>query len=295
MASFEYNPFADSVTLVYKCPRCGHQNTEGIAVPSPDWCAESHSDSINSDIVQLQCEKCEAEFDVMLGTGIYGGEGDISEIDELISYTENIPGEDDDYYDKQLYDQTHTDIDKLLEASAVLTDDVKPMLNKLLYANAITMMETYLGDTLKREVMMNEQTIRKFVETYKPYKKEGLKLSEFFCMRDTLAQHVRRTLNELMYHNLPKIKQIYKEALNVELGDIGELVKAVKIRHDIVHRNGEDKEGHNHNINEDHVKKLQKEVQKLIEYVNAQLMSQKLSSMIDATETQSFEVEFPFE
>ena len=40
---------------------------------------------------------------------------------------------------------------------------------------------------------------------------------------------------------------------------------------------------------------LKKKGQKLIEYVNAQLMSQKLSSMIDATETQSFEVEFPFE
>lgn len=295
MASFYYNPFADSVSLEYKCPHCGHHNSETIDVPTPDWCAESHHDSVNSDYTELYCEKCGSEFQVTLATGIYGGEGEIEEIEELLGCTENIPGEDDDYFDKQLYDLTHTDIDKLLEASAALPEDVIPVLYKLLYANAITMMETYLGDTLRREVLKDENSIRKFVETYKPYKKEEIKLSDFFCKKDTLTDYIRQTLNDLLYHNLPKIKSIYREALNVDLGDIGELVKAVKVRHDIVHRNGEDKDGNIHVITKENVQQLQERIQQMIEKVNSQIYNTDASIQAIFGDDKLLEAESPFD
>lgn len=294
MASFEYNPFADSVTLAYKCPHCGHENLETIEVPSPDWCAESHNRSINTDGAELVCAKCGSEYSVQLATGIYGGEGEIYAIDEIISCIENIPGEDEDYYDKQLYDATHTDIDKLLDASASLPNEVKPMLYKLLYANAITMMETYLGDTLKREVLKDEKSIRKFVETFKPYKIEKICLSDFFCKKDTLRHSVRKTLNELLYHNLDKISNIYRDALGVDLGDISELNKAVKIRHDIVHRNGENLEGVPHIITPSHVQIVQERVQQLIASVNSQLYCTGFSITTEDENGKSIDYGMPF-
>lgn len=295
MVSFDYNPFADSVSLKYKCPHCGSINNETIAVPSPDWCAESHHDSINSDCTELYCENCGTEHNVTLATGIYGGEGYIEDVEELLEVSENIPGEDDDYFDKQLYDLTHTDIDKLLEASTSLPNEVKPMLYKLLYVNAITMMETYLGDTLRREVLKDEKSVRKFVETYKPYKKEELKLSDLFCKRDTLSDYIRKTLNDLLYHRLPTIKSIYKEALDVNIGDIGDLVKAVKIRHDIVHRNGEDSNGKIHVITQEDVKILQEKVQQLIENVNSQIYKTDASILTLFENGESINFESPFD
>ena len=82
MVSFEYNPFAESVTLEYICPRCGHKNTEIIVVPTPDWSAESHHASMNSDNTEVYCRNCGSDFQVTLATGIYGGEGEIN-VDDI--------------------------------------------------------------------------------------------------------------------------------------------------------------------------------------------------------------------
>lgn len=295
MASFDYNPFADSVSLAYKCPHCCHENLETIEVPSPDWCAESHNRSINTDGAELVCAKCGSEYNVQLATGIYGGEGEIYAIDEIISCIENIPGEDEDYYDKQLYDVTHTDIDKLLDASASLPNEVKPMLYKLLYANAITMMETYLGDTLKREVLKDEASMRSFVENYKPFKEIEIRLSDLFFKRDALPQYICETLSSILFHDLRKIKPIYKDVLNIDIDDVRDLYRAVFVRHDIVHRNGFDKEGKEHVITKEDVQQFQDKVQKLIEQVNYVLVSRQDSICESALEDAAEHNLFPFD
>lgn len=279
MATFEYNPLCESVTVTYVCPHCGHTNKDTFSVPEPDLLAETHHDSINQDFSEAICEECEQEFNVVLTNGYYGGYGEIEEVDNVIAVEENIPGEDDDYFDKQLYDLTHTDIDKLLDASESLPEEVRPMLYKLLYANAITMMETYLGDTLKREVLKNEKNIRKFVETYKDYAKKQIKLSDLFSEKDALPKIIRQTLNTLLYHDLPKIKPIYHDALGVDLGEIGELCKAVVVRHHIVHRNGVDLEGNPCDIGKQSVQELQTKVQHLINRVNLELIDKNYSGI----------------
>ena len=48
---------------------------------------------------------------------------------------------------------------------------------------------------------------------------------------------------DVIYHNLPKVKGMYKDTLGVDLGDIGIAYKAVLTRHDLVHRNGKTKDG----------------------------------------------------
>ncbi len=43
MASFEYNPLADSVTVKYECPKCHHVNVDTFGVPFPyDTCSLSY-------------------------------------------------------------------------------------------------------------------------------------------------------------------------------------------------------------------------------------------------------------
>ena len=73
-----------------------------------------------------------------------------------------------------------------------------------------------------------------------------------------------------MYHDLSKIKQIYK-SINVDMGDIGDLAKAVIIRHDIVHRNGKDKDGNQRTITRKMVEELAAKVADLIYDVSNQI------------------------
>ena len=141
----------------------------------------------------------------------------------------------------------------------------------MLYAKAITNLETYLGDTLKKYVLEEEQYLRLFVEQYKPYKDETFPLCEIYHRLDTIKDRVRQTLNELMYHNLGKLKGIYLEVLNVDFGDIKQLASAVNIRHDIVHRNGKDKDGNERHITKSEVIEVADMVNEFIYSVDSSL------------------------
>jgi hypothetical protein len=58
---------------------------------------------------------------------------------------------------------------------------------------------------------------------------------------------VREYLRSILYHNLQKVDFLYKTALQTPIlnlaQDRAELLKAVILRHDCVHRNGFDKDG----------------------------------------------------
>lgn len=83
MADFEYSPFDTKIRLSYVCPNCGHENSELVGVPEPDWTRDSHSSSIQSEIDELSCEKCGQQYQVTLATGISGGIGSIDGINEF--------------------------------------------------------------------------------------------------------------------------------------------------------------------------------------------------------------------
>ena len=88
---------------------------------------------------------------------------------------------------------------------------------------------------------------------------------------DSIKDKVKKTLNGLLYHNLPKIREIYKQVLDVEFGDFGVLNGAIEIRHDIVHRNGKDKDGIMHNITKEEVLKIAEHVNDFIYRVDIAL------------------------
>ncbi|MBQ5388644.1 MAG: hypothetical protein IIU55_06185, partial [Paludibacteraceae bacterium] len=113
-----------------------------------------------------------------------------------------------------------------------------------------------LGDTLKSTVLIDDNYLRKFVSEYNPYKKENFKLCDIFDKYDRIKDIVKQSLDKILYHNLWQVKQIYIRILNIDVGDISLLSKAVIIRHDIVHRNGKDKDGNVHCITKEMVTKL---------------------------------------
>ena len=47
----------------------------------------------------------------------------------------------------------------------------------------------------------------------------------------------------VIYHDLPKVKNMYQDSLKIAFPEISELMLIIKTRHDMVHRNGKDKDG----------------------------------------------------
>lgn len=68
-------------------------------------------------------------------------------------------------------------------------------------------------------------------------------LSQLFKEREQIKDTVAKYLHDLIFHDLKKIKPMYKDVLGHDFGDISWLFKAVAKRHDCVHRAGHDKDG----------------------------------------------------
>ena len=273
MADFEYNPLAEYITLKWRCPKCGTENeSDAFSVPTPNYVAETHHDSIESEWYEDCCSNCDHCINIELYNGFYGGslEVDLNN-EDVLDIDVEYPEEDDAWYDKELFDTTHADVIKVMEKIDSIDEDMKSYLYKLLYANLITSMEAYLSDTLIKYVTENEEYLRKFTETYKPFKNQTFTTDDIFNRMDHLKDIVKGELRELMYHNLPKIKPIFMDSMGIDIGVIKDLYKAVLIRHDIVHRNGKDKEGNEHVITKENVEQLCAQVNDFIYNIERQL------------------------
>lgn len=115
-------------------------------------------------------------------------------------------------------------------------------LAKMLYANVITIMETYFSDTLRKQVLKRDAALRRFVKNHDAFKNsKKIAISEVFETYDSIKEMVNDAIDGLSFHNIFLTKKLYKEVLSTSFpDDINELLKAVNIRHDIVHRNGKD-------------------------------------------------------
>ncbi len=61
---------------------------------------------------------------------------------------------------------------------------------------------------------------------------------------DDIKDIAKAYLGDLIYHNLHKIKPMYKDVLDVAFPkNLSSIFNAIQKRHDIVHRNGKDKDG----------------------------------------------------
>lgn len=294
MASFEFNPIANFVVLRFKCPECGHDNeTDALYVPVPDFTAENHSDSCNSEDYEHECPNCGHLFEITLNNGMYGGDGKITDVEDGLSVEEEFPDNEDDYeeYKSTFFDEHVKDTIEVLDKIDVLDERSRKLLYRTLYANVISSMEAYLSDRLIQKVMSSEETKRKFVEGFKDYKDEKIVVSDVFKHLENLDSRIIKTLREIIYHNLPRVKNIYNSVLGINLGEkivISDLMKCIGIRHDIVHRNGKDKEGNLQDISKEDVLELAEKVSKFIGSIEYEFLLQGINP-------DESEIELPFE
>lgn len=287
----EFNPICESITVKFTCPDCGKEVTsDALWVPSPDFAAENNSDSMNYEDYQVECESCGRSFEVTIYNAMYGGEVQVEDVDDVDVEEDYAESEDD--YENYVFDLTPEKITDVLNEIETLSPLTKEYLYRQLYAGAITSMEAFLSSTLLKAVLSSNESKRKFVEKYLPYRDEQIPFSSIFEQMDKIDATIQETLRGLMYHNLGKIKPIYKDVLDIDLGAIGDIMKAVQIRHDIVHRSGKDKDGNVHNIQKDDVIGLVEEVSSLISKVDRSLNPNPF--MVAAT-AEIGEVELPFD
>ncbi|MEH2280439.1 MAG: HEPN domain-containing protein [Nostoc sp.] len=150
-------------------------------------------------------------------------------------------------------------------------DEVQQYLFRLLYINVITALETFLSDAFINTVLKDRVLIRKFVESNPDFAKHKFSLKELFFKLDKIDEEVKKYLSSQLWHNLKKVKPMYKDTFNIEFPkDLKELFKAIEKRHHFVHRNGKSKNGEEITLTQKNIEELVVEARKLVDHIDKQ-------------------------
>jgi len=118
---------------------------------------------------------------------------------------------------------------------------LKELLNNQLFISVITNLEVFLSEVLIEFVMSDEECMRSFVSGYKDFENDKFSLNEVFKYHDRMSEIVKKSLDEIIYHNLPKVKGIYENTFKITFPSITKMSKHISSRHDLVHREGRSK------------------------------------------------------
>lgn len=173
-------------------------------------------------------------------------------------------GEDiEEEYDYEPTSSYHTEAEELLRLISSTRESNNSLLNKptpesqflirILYATAITALETYLSNAFKYNVYNNDKCLLKFIRTYPKFSKDiKLTLPSIISdggnldrpIKELVKEHVRKEINKIIFHNLPLVNELFRITFSIRLPKNWEkFMPAIQRRHDIYHRGGEPQEG----------------------------------------------------
>ena len=138
------------------------------------------------------------------------------------------------------FSKSMKNIQNLLDLKLNITDiNLRKFLIRLLYANVITAMETYLSDCFINNVISNKKFIPKLLEHTPALKKTEMSLKKAYDWIENIEENIIDFLSGITFHNLSRVLSLYSNVLGINIsGDLGIIFRAIIKRHDIVHRNG---------------------------------------------------------
>src|SRR6266481_7313293 len=195
---------------------------------------------------------------------------------KLERITDEWAPRDDGGYDNDLFDsithftERYSAFSEVLSSTRMLAEEKVPSpqqqhLYRLLYVSAIIAFETYLSDTFISSVCPIKAHLRKFVETDRHFSKDSLPIRNLFTHMDTIEDDVKTYLLGLSWHRITDASRMFLETLNVRFPeDLDFLKQAIHVRHDIVHRGGKTKDGKEHQITTEDIKKVTQAVDDIV-------------------------------
>lgn len=143
---------------------------------------------------------------------------------------------------KRFMEERIAEIFSVLEA-AVLDRTNNRLLHQMAHSSLIAALEAYLADTVSYWVERDERALRRFVNTNKDFQARVLTVAELFERLKNLTVEVKTYLADFVWHRLDKVKPMLASGLEIQVPEIGDLMKEIKVRHDIVHRAGRGADG----------------------------------------------------
>jgi hypothetical protein len=148
-------------------------------------------------------------------------------------------------------------------------ESTKETFLNMITVNCITILEAFLSEYLMVKVLNDNLLLKNLIENVSDFDEIKISLNEIYSKYDNIKEIAKNYLSNLIYHNLSKISRVYEQIFNKQFPkDIAFIYKMITIRHDIVHRNGRNKNGSKILITEMEVEQLFYETIKLAEHID---------------------------
>lgn len=250
MYTYEVSGFPEYIDISLPCPKCGKQLEDRVWIPSPNFLSESDSFSgtRNDDFFEVSCSCGHVESGQTTGScsGNFIYLNDIGD-DYPVTFDEQYEEYDwlDGIKSKNYYDTFVNSINntKTLNDISLPSLPQELALTNLLYANLVTCLEVYLADALANNVLSSNKFREAFIRSYEPFTKEKISISEIIDAYSSIDSRIKAHLSAILYHNIGKVSKIYKSVFGISFPPFDEINTIVHTRHDLVHRNGKDKDG----------------------------------------------------
>jgi hypothetical protein len=152
-----------------------------------------------------------------------------------------------------------------------VSDVQRPPYHRLLFANVISALETYLSDTFINAVFSDTKLLQKYIENDPAFKDRKVSFRDLRREAAAIEDTTRKELLDVVWHNLAKVIPLYKSVLSIDLGDVKAVAVAIQKRHDVIHRNGKGKDGVMVSISSNDITKLIDDVSAIADAVEATL------------------------
>lgn len=283
MENLLFFPFGNKyVTVEFDCSKCGTLVESKIKVPLLVSNIEEESDSLSKNVDFAVCENCKKDFDINVFADSVFGYVEVNDVDLKSVKVHEIEYNIKEYYNEQIdailnsayYDFYFLDEIENLKALNNLelkSKELQETLRRQIYSSAITCLEDYLSTILIQHVLNKEKYFKRFVKTFKNIQNRKFTLNEIYDKLDSIKDIVKEELIDVLYHDLPKVKNIYYNTLGIDFPDIGDLMSIIKTRHDMVHRNGKNKEGVKINLTKNLVLDVIDKVNLFIQDIDAKI------------------------
>jgi len=167
--------------------------------------------------------------------------------------------------------------ERIAEIFAVLTASEldganNRLLHQMAHSSLIAALEAYLADTVAYWVEKDERAMRRFVSTNKDFQARSLTVAELFERLENLTGEVKTYLADFIWHRLDKVKPILASGLEIQVPEIGDLMKEVKVRHDIVHRAGRGADGALVDLSADDLSRVRNAIQQFSNGIEEKLV-----------------------
>lgn len=170
----------------------------------------------------------------------------------------------------------HSHLESVNQLLSVKEFDEQTQFNVLvmlqLHVHIVAAMEHFLSSTFIHKVTNSTELTRKLIETDPEFGNRKFTLNKIFLKQEELKVTVGSYLKSLIFHDLKKIKPMYRDVINYDFGNISWLFTAVLCRHDCAHRTGYDKEGNKVSLTIESIEELMNNCKELAENIDAHIV-----------------------